>query len=102
LYERIREYILSLDSNLIINCRNPYIGFDINNKNLYGITLLKKSLKLWINARIGELDDPKNIARDVSKIGHWGNGDYEIQISNDEDIEYIYSLIKQLYKRKSL
>ncbi|MBU3189574.1 DUF5655 domain-containing protein [Clostridium bowmanii] len=102
LYEKIREYILSLDTNIIINCRNPYIGFDINNKNLYGITLLKKSLKLWINARTGKLDDLKNIARDVSKIGHWGNGDYEIQISNNEDIEYIYSLIRQLYKMESL
>jgi len=56
-------------------------------------------LKLWINLSKGKLDDPKNITRDVSSIGHWGNGDYEIQVSDDENIEYILSLIKQSLKR---
>ncbi|SCH48812.1 Uncharacterized conserved protein [uncultured Clostridium sp.] len=47
------------------------------------------------------LDDSKGIARDVTNIGHWGNGDYEIQLSNDDELEYIFSLIKQLYRIKS-
>jgi predicted transport protein len=47
----------------------------------------------------GELNDPKNLARDVSKIGHWGNGDYEIQIMNPEDIGYLLSLIRQSYEK---
>ncbi|WP_156946348.1 hypothetical protein [Clostridium akagii] len=55
-----------------------------------------------LNTKVGTLDDPRKIARDVSNTGHWGNGDYEIQISNDEDIEYIFSLMKQLYKMKSI
>jgi len=38
----------------------------------------KNQLKLWINLPKGELDDPKKIARDVSNIEHWGNGDYEV------------------------
>jgi predicted transport protein len=54
---------------------------------------------MWINMFKGELDDPKELARDVSNIGHWGNGDYELQIRDDENIEYIMSLIKQSYKR---
>ena len=33
--------------------------------------------------------------RDISEIGHWGNGDYQVQVSNDENLEYIMSLIKQ-------
>ncbi len=53
---------------------------------------------MWLNTKVGTLDDSRSIGRDVSNIGHWGNGDYEIQISNDEDIEYIFSLIKQVYK----
>jgi predicted transport protein len=36
----------------------------------------------------------------MSKTGHWGNGDYKIQIADDEELEYIFSLIKQLYKLK--
>lgn len=53
---------------------------------------------MWINLKKGELDDSRNITRDVSTTGHWGNEDYEIQISDDENLEYIISLIKQCYK----
>ncbi len=58
----------------------------------------KKGLKIFINAKIGALDDPKDLAKDVSNIGHRGNGDYQIQIENDKDLEYIMSLIKQVIK----
>jgi predicted transport protein len=33
--------------------------------------------------------------RDVSTTGHWGNGDYELVITNSNDLEYILYLIKQ-------
>lgn len=39
--------------------------------------------------------------RDVSKIGHFGNGDYEVTLKDDEDFEYIMSLIKQSVKKNS-
>ncbi len=65
------------------------------------IHLQKKALKIWLNAKYGMIDDSKGIARDVTDIGHWGNGDYEIQLSNDDELEYIFSLIKQLYRIKS-
>jgi predicted transport protein len=31
-----------------------------------------------------------------SDIGHWGNGDYKIHVSDDVNLEYIMSLIKQV------
>jgi predicted transport protein len=33
--------------------------------------------------------------RDVSNTGHWGNGDYELVITNNDNLEYILYLIKQ-------
>jgi predicted transport protein len=38
------------------------------------------------------------LAEDVSEKGHWGNGDYQIQVETDKDLEYIMSLIKQAIK----
>ncbi|MDN6577103.1 MAG: transporter, partial [Lactiplantibacillus plantarum] len=35
----------------------------------------------------------------VSSIGHWGNGDYEVIIKDDTQIEYILSLIKQAWEK---
>lgn len=50
---------------------------------------------MWINLHKGELDDPKLLTRDVSTKGHWGNGDYELVVSDTKNLEYIMSLIKQ-------
>lgn len=55
----------------------------------------KNALKLWINLKKGELDDPKQLCRDVSGVGHWGPGDYELTIESDENLEYILSLVRQ-------
>ena len=38
------------------------------------------------------------MARDVSKVGHWGNGDYEVILKDAQDIGYINSLIRQSYE----
>jgi len=56
---------------------------------------------MWINLRKGELDDPKQITKDVSYKGHWGNGDYVLRIKDDKDFDYILSLIKQSYDKNS-
>lgn len=59
----------------------------------------KNQLKIWINLSKGELNDPNDLLRDVSSIGHWGNGDYEVIIKDDTQIEYILSLIKQAWEK---
>jgi len=43
----------------------------------------------------GMLDDPKNLSRNVAEIGKAGNGDYQIEVADDKDLEYIMSLAKQ-------
>jgi len=43
---------------------------------------------------MGTGDDSKNIAKDMSNTGYWGNGDYEVLTSDDEELEHIFSLIK--------
>ena len=37
------------------------------------------------------------MARDVSKIGHWGTGNYEIILKDSDNIGYVLSLIRQAY-----
>ena len=101
LYETLKTLILNIGSGRIkIKPVKNYIGF-IANTNFVDIHIQKKALKIWINMSKGTLDDPKGIARDVSGIGHWGNGDYEIQINNTNDIEYIMTLAKQSYKKNT-
>ena len=97
LYEKFKNAIQNLD-NLEIKPKKKYIAF-VAGRNVIDILPQKKALKMWINMSKGELDDTKGITRDVSATGHWGNGDFEIQIKNDENLEYILSLVKQSIKK---
>lgn len=97
LYQKLKGAILNFD-NIEIKPKKKYIAF-VSGKNIVDIHPQKKALKIWINLSKGELDDSKKITRDVSSTGHWGNGDYELQIDSDEDLEYILSLIKQSIKK---
>ncbi len=97
LYEKFKTAIQNLD-NLEIKPKKKYIAF-VAGRNVIDILPQKKALKMWINMSKGKLDDTKGITRDVSTTGHWGNGDYEIQIRDDENLEYILSLVKQSIRK---
>lgn len=56
---------------------------------------MKKGIKMFINLKKGQLDDPKNLMKDVSATGHWGNGHYEVIFNDTKNLEYIMSLVKQ-------
>lgn len=95
LYERFKSAILNLSSGLEVVPKKMYVAFKKDGRNLVDIEVQKKALKLYINAKHGSIDDSKGIAKDVSNVGHYGNGDYLVQVDSDNDLEYILSLIKQ-------
>jgi len=63
------------------------------------VLVRRESLKVFLNMRKGELNDPLSKARDVSMIRHWGNRDYEISVDTDTDLDYVMYLIKQSYEK---
>jgi len=98
LYQKFRQGVIQLADDIEIKPKKMEIGFRKDSKVFTDICILKNSLKIWINLKKGKLDDPKQLAEDVSEKGHWGNGDYQIQVETDKDLEYIMSLIKQAIK----
>lgn len=99
LYEKLKSVVLDFDG-IELKPRKHYIAF-VSASNIMDLQIQKSALKIWLNMNFGELDDPKGITRDVSLVGHLGNGDYEISMRTDEDLEYILSLVKQSwYKNK--
>ncbi|MFO6498188.1 DUF5655 domain-containing protein [Bacillus sp. z60-11] len=102
LYHQFKEDILNVGDNISVKATKLYIAFTVNKRNMVDVLLLKRGLKIWINTKKGELDDPAGLMRDVSETGHWGNGDYEVQISDEEHVEYIIGLIKQVYEKNKV
>ena len=95
LYERYKNAILNLHNNIEVVPLKYYIAFKIENRNICEIEVQKDGFKLTINKKLGTLIDSLKIAKDVSEIGHLGVGDYQIKVSDDLQLEYIMSLIKQ-------
>lgn len=100
LYHALKGRILALSDKIEVRPRKLYIGF-VAGTNFVDVRPQKSQLKLWINLSKGELDDPKKVARDVSEVGHWGNGDYQVMVESSENLDYLMTLIKQSFAKHS-
>lgn len=92
-YEELKTRILELD-DIDVEAKKLYIAFK-GMRNITDIEIHKNKLKIYINMKKGTLNDPLNISKDISDIGHWGNGDYCIIIDKKDDIDNVIPLIKQ-------
>lgn len=95
LYELLRNRIIALADDIEVVPQKMYIAFRKNKKNFTYLHFQKKNIKIWLNAKWGEISEPKGIAYDVSNKGHYGYGDYEIDMKDDSQLEYILSLMKE-------
>jgi len=102
LYEQVKERLISLDDNVTIQPKKQTIGFKVDNNIFCDVVLQGKGLKIYINLKSGDLQDQKKVARDVSNVGHWGNGSYEIKLTDLDDIDYIISLLKQSLRKNKV
>lgn len=98
LYNKLKS-ILCSEFKLDVKPCKKYISFKKNGKNIVDIRLMTNKIKIWFNAHKGELVDVQEYTRDISEVGHWGNGDYEALISNEKELPYIKSLIEQVYSK---
>jgi len=99
LFQGLRERILSLDQNIIEEAKAKYVAYKTST-NFVDVVVLKSGLKIFLNIKSGQLNDPQSFARDLTKpkaVGHWGNGDYEIKIESVTDLDTVFALIKQSY-----
>ena len=96
LYNKFKDIVLNISDQVTIRPRKFYIGF-VAKTNFTDVLLQQSKIKIYLNLKKGKLDDPKKLSRDISNVGHWGNGDYEINISDDKNLEYISSLVKQSF-----
>lgn len=95
LYESFKNAILNLPADINLKPKKTYIAFKTKT-NIVDVEIQTNCIKIWINLKKGQLEDSKNIMRDVSMLkGHNGNGDFEIIVKDTKDQEYLMSLVKQ-------
>jgi len=99
LFMQLKEMITSLDEAIREEVKAKYIAYKLTT-NFVDIVIQKNAIKAFLNVPSGKLNDQFNVARDLTKpkpIGHWGNGDYEVLIKNEDELKKLFELIKQSY-----
>ncbi|GAA9696889.1 DUF262 and DUF1524 domain-containing protein [Helicobacter pylori] len=99
LFDILSKEIKALDEKIAEKFNQDYISY-IFDKNFVDIVVQTKDLKLYLNMKFNELQDEKNLARDMTNKGHLGNGDIEVKLETKENIPYCLGLIKQALEKQ--
>ncbi|GAA7728690.1 DUF262 and DUF1524 domain-containing protein [Helicobacter pylori] len=99
LFDILRKEIKALDERITEKFNQEYISYMFD-KNFVDIVVQTKDLKLYLNMPFNELQDEKNLARDMTNKGHLGNGNIEVKLETKEDIPYCLGLIKQVLEKQ--
>ena len=94
LFDALRAEVLALDSNISETVLKYYIAFKAET-NFVDVIPKARWLRLSLNLKFSEIDDPRGIATDVTGKGRWGNGDVSINFKKIDELPYVIGLIKQ-------
>ncbi|MCQ2880019.1 DUF262 and DUF1524 domain-containing protein [Helicobacter pylori] len=99
LFDILRKEIKAFDERITEKFNQEYISYMFD-KNFVDIVPLKNGLKLYLNMPFNELQDEKNLARDMTNKGHLGNGEIEVKLETKENIPYCLGLIRQALEKQ--
>ncbi len=99
LFDILSKEIKALDERITEKFNQEYISYKFKT-NFVDIVVQTKDLKLYLNMKFHELQDEKNLARDMTNKHHNGNGDIEVKLETKESIPYCLGLIKQALEKQ--
>lgn len=97
LFNTIRDYIISIDSSIEETPKKNYIAYKTS-QNFVCMQTYKKKITLYLKLNAEDVEPLPINGRDVSNIGHFGTGDFELTIKSLNDFELSKYLINESYK----
>ena len=74
-----------------------YIDYQRDKRSFCSVHINQGGLRVWLRLKYGRLANPPAFARDVSRVGHWGNGDLELDITALPQIQEAEPLIRESF-----
>ena len=99
LYTAVRNAFLDLGPGVTEHPCRHYIAFKARS-NFVDVEPLRHCLRLVLNLRFDELDDPWELAENVTGRSHRGNGDAAIRLDRREALPYALCLVRQAFERQ--
>jgi predicted transport protein len=93
-FEAFRKEVLALDPCVTEEFLKRYVAYKAET-NFVDVVPQAKRLRLSLNTKFYEIDDPRGLCKDVSGVGRWGNGDVEVGLSSVEELPYVLGLVRQ-------
>ncbi|MGB3870128.1 MAG: DUF262 domain-containing protein [Flavobacteriales bacterium] len=94
LFEAFRKAVLALDPCVNEEFLKLYVAYKAET-NFVDVVPQAKRLRLSLNMKFTDINDPKGLCKDVTGVGRWGNGDVEIGLSTLEEVPYVLGLVRQ-------
>lgn len=99
LFEAFRKEVLALDPCINEEILKLYVAYKAET-NFVDVVPQKSRLRLSLNLHFHELHDPKGLAKDVTNLGRWGNGDVEVAMSSPDELAYVMGLVRQAFEKQ--
>ncbi|MDB9845793.1 DUF262 domain-containing protein [Acidimicrobiales bacterium] len=99
LFDEFRQKVLALDPCVTEDFLKLYVAYKAET-NFVDVVPQASRLRLSLNMEFHELVDPRELARDVTNVGRWGNGDVEVALSSEEDMSYVLGLVRQSFEKQ--
>jgi predicted transport protein len=98
-FEALRKQVLALDPCVNEEFLKLYVAYKAET-NFVDIVPQAKRLRLSLNVRFHEIEDPRGMCKDVTGLGRWGNGDVEVDFSSMDELPYVMGLVRQSFERQ--
>jgi uncharacterized protein with ParB-like and HNH nuclease domain/predicted transport protein len=99
IFEALRKEILVLDPCVSEEFLKLYVAYKAET-NFVDVIPQSKRLRLSLNMEFHEIHDPKGLAKDVTNLGQWGNGNVEVELNSIDDIPYVIGLVRQAFEKQ--
>lgn len=99
LFEAFRREVLALDPCVTEEFLKLYVAYKAET-NFVDVVPQAKRLRISLNVEFHEIEDPKNLCKDVTGIGRWGNGDVEVGLATMDELPYVLGLVRQSFEKQ--
>jgi predicted transport protein len=99
LFEAFRKEVPALDPCVTEEFLKQYVSYKAET-NFVDVIPQTERLVLILNMSFPELRDPRRIARDITHVGRWGNGDVEVPLTANSELVYAMGLIRQSFEKQ--
>jgi len=99
LFEQFRKEVQALDPCVSEEFLKLYVAYKAET-NFVDVEPQKRRLRLSLNLHFHELHDPRGLAKDVTNLGRWGNGDVEVALGKVDELPYVMGLVRQAFEKQ--